>query len=59
MKKSKNLLKLLKNLVLTLNCPKYTTIQSLGGIFMKYLTVDGDVAGEGEVRRGGFGSTGR
>ena len=29
------------------------------GIFMKYLTADGDVAGEGEVRRGGFGSTGR
>lgn len=29
------------------------------GIFMKYLTADGDAADEGEVRRGGFGSTGR
>lgn len=29
------------------------------GIFMKYLTVDGDAAGEGEARTGGFGSTGR
>ena len=28
------------------------------GIFMKYLTIDGDTAGEGEERRGGFGSTG-
>ena len=29
------------------------------GIFMKYLAVDGDEAGAGEVRKGGFGSTGR
>lgn len=28
------------------------------GIFMKYLTVDGDTAGEGGDRHGGFGSTG-
>lgn len=28
------------------------------GIFMKYLTVDGDTAGEGGDRQGGFGSTG-
>ena len=29
------------------------------GIFQKYLTADGDEAGHGDVRRGGFGSTGR
>lgn len=29
------------------------------GIFTKYLTVDGDVAGCGEMRAGGFGSTGQ
>lgn len=29
------------------------------GIFVKYLTVDGDLAGAGERREGGFGSTGR
>ena len=29
------------------------------GIFTKYLTVDGDAAGCGDVRSGGFGSTGR
>ena len=29
------------------------------GIFLKYLTADGDAAGEGETRKGGFGSTGR
>ncbi|MGN0950945.1 MAG: dUTP diphosphatase [Mitsuokella sp.] len=29
------------------------------GIFLKYLTTDGDAAGEGETRKGGFGSTGR
>lgn len=29
------------------------------GIFLPYLTVDGDTAGEGVVREGGFGSTGR
>lgn len=28
------------------------------GIFYRYLTVDGDTAGEGEQRTGGFGSTG-
>lgn len=28
------------------------------GIFQKYLTVDGDTAGEGAERAGGFGSTG-
>lgn len=28
------------------------------GIFYKYLTADGDAAGEGEKRQGGFGSTG-
>ena len=28
------------------------------GIFQKYLTVDGDAIGVGEVRRGRFGSTG-
>lgn len=28
------------------------------GIFQKYLTVDGDIIGVGEVRRGRFGSTG-
>ena len=28
------------------------------GIFMHYLTADGDFAGQGEMRRGGFGSTG-
>ena len=28
------------------------------GVFQKYLTIDGDEAGVGEVRRGGFGSTG-
>ena len=28
------------------------------GIFQKYLTVDGDEAGIGDIRRGGFGSTG-
>ncbi len=28
------------------------------GIFQKYLTVDGDTVGVGEVRRGRFGSTG-
>ena len=28
------------------------------GIFYRYLTVDGDVAGEGAMRTGGFGSTG-
>lgn len=28
------------------------------GIFYKYLTVDGDEAGVGEAREGGFGSTG-
>jgi len=29
------------------------------GIFVKYLTADGDMAGAGERREGGFGSTGR
>lgn len=29
------------------------------GIFQKYLTADGDKAGDGAVRQGGFGSTGR
>ena len=29
------------------------------GIFTKYLTVDGDAAGCGEMRAGGFGSTGQ
>lgn len=29
------------------------------GIFQKYLTVDGDKAGDGVVRQGGFGSTGK
>lgn len=28
------------------------------GIFVKYLTIDGDPVSEGEERRGGFGSTG-
>ena len=28
------------------------------GIFTRYLTVDGDTAGQGNVRAGGFGSTG-
>ena len=28
------------------------------GIFTRYLTADGDLAGRGETRRGGFGSTG-
>ena len=28
------------------------------GVFQKYLTIDGDEAGVGEARRGGFGSTG-
>ena len=28
------------------------------GIFQKYLTIDGDTVGVGEVRRGRFGSTG-
>ena len=28
------------------------------GIFQKYLTIDGDIIGVGEVRRGRFGSTG-
>ena len=28
------------------------------GVFQKYLTVDGDEVGRGEVRRGRFGSTG-
>ena len=28
-------------------------------VFQKYLTVDGDTAGEGALRRGGWGSTGR
>ncbi len=28
------------------------------GVFMKYLTVDGDEAGAGKDRKGGFGSTG-
>ncbi|MBR4383254.1 MAG: dUTP diphosphatase, partial [Selenomonadaceae bacterium] len=28
------------------------------GIFQKYLTVDGDTIGVGEIRRGRFGSTG-
>ena len=28
------------------------------GIFQKYLTIDGDTIGAGEVRRGRFGSTG-
>ena len=28
------------------------------GVFQKYLTVDGDTIGQGELRRGGFGSTG-
>lgn len=28
------------------------------GIFYRYLTIDGDLAGEGAVRTGGFGSTG-
>lgn len=28
------------------------------GIFYKYLTVDGDTAGVGKIREGGFGSTG-
>ena len=29
------------------------------GVFMKYLTVDGDEAGTGKDRQGGFGSTGK
>lgn len=29
------------------------------GIFQKYLTADEDVAGQGAVRQGGFGSTGK
>ena len=29
------------------------------GMFLPYLTVDGDTAGEGAARTGGFGSTGR
>ena len=29
------------------------------GIFQKYLTVDGDAAGQGAERQGGFGSTGK
>ena len=29
------------------------------GVFMKYLTVDGDAAGAGKDRQGGFGSTGK
>ena len=29
------------------------------GIFQKYLTVDGDMAGDGAARQGGFGSTGK
>ena len=29
------------------------------GVFQKYLTVDGDEAGVGAIRRGGFGSTGK
>ena len=29
------------------------------GVFLPYLTVDGDAAGEGAERTGGFGSTGR
>lgn len=29
------------------------------GIFQKYLTADGDMAGDGAVRQGGFGSTGK
>lgn len=29
------------------------------GIFLPYLTVDGDTPGEGATREGGFGSTGR
>ena len=29
------------------------------GVFMKYLTVDGDEAGAGKDRQGGFGSTGK
>jgi dUTP pyrophosphatase len=28
------------------------------GIFYRYLTADGDIAGNGAVRKGGFGSTG-
>ena len=28
------------------------------GVFHKYLTIDGDESGVGEIRRGGFGSTG-
>ena len=28
------------------------------GVFQKYLTIDGDESGVGEIRRGGFGSTG-
>lgn len=28
------------------------------GVFQKYLTIDGDAAGIGELRHGGFGSTG-
>lgn len=28
------------------------------GIFCKYMTVDGDIAGQGKQREGGFGSTG-
>ena len=29
------------------------------GIFYKYLTIDGDSAGVGAARTGGFGSTGK
>lgn len=29
------------------------------GVFMKYLLADGDTAGKGQDRQGGFGSTGR
>lgn len=28
------------------------------GVFQKYLTIDGDKSGVGEIRKGGFGSTG-
>ena len=29
------------------------------GVFMKYLLADGDTAGKGQDRQGGFGSTGK
>ena len=45
------------------NCGRETVRIAAGeriaqGIFTHYLTVDGDMAGQGNVRAGGFGSTG-